>query len=67
MTEHLHQYQHDDSMRGWRGGAVPERCRPEWARAATSSMAAEWASDRIIDPGDTHDKGEQSLCVGEAA
>jgi hypothetical protein len=23
-----------------------------------------WCS---VDPGDTHDKGEQSLCVGEAA
>jgi hypothetical protein len=28
---------------------------------------AQWSSDRIIDPGDTHDKGEPSLCVGEAA
>jgi len=40
---------------------------PEWARRAASDRAAEWSSDRAIDPGDTHDKGEQSLCVGEAA
>jgi hypothetical protein len=34
---------------------------------ATQARADEWASDRIVDPGDTHDKGEASLCVGEAA
>ncbi len=27
----------------------------------------EWSSDRVVDPGDSHDKGEPSLCVGEAA
>jgi hypothetical protein len=31
------------------------------------ARASEWASDRVVDPGDTHDKGEPSLCVGEAA
>ena len=40
---------------------------PDWARRATSERAAEWSSDRVLDPGDTHDKGERSLCVGEAA
>ncbi len=39
----------------------------EWAHRATSDRVAQWSSDRIIDPGDTHDKGEPSLCVGEAA
>jgi hypothetical protein len=39
----------------------------EWAHRATKVRAAEWSSDRVLDPGDTHDKGERSLCVGEAA
>ncbi len=47
------------------GAAV--RAAPEWARRAASDRAAEWSSDRVLDPGDSHDKGEQSLCVGEAA
>lgn len=28
---------------------------------------ADMRRDSIIDPGDVHEKGEQSLCVGEAA
>ncbi len=44
-----------------------DRNEPDWARRATSQRAAEWSSDRVLDPGDVHDKGEQSLCVGEAA
>ena len=28
---------------------------------------ADTRRDSIVDPGDAHDKGEQSLCVGEAA
>jgi hypothetical protein len=43
------------------------RAQPEWAARATSDRATEWSSDRALDPGDTHDKGELSLCVGEAA
>jgi hypothetical protein len=39
----------------------------ESARRAMSVRATEWASDRVLDPGDSHDKGEESLCVGEAA
>ena len=42
-------------------------CRPEWAVAATRDRAAAWSSDRVLDPGDTHAKGERALCVGEAA
>ena len=40
---------------------------PDWARRAASERAAEWSPDRVHDPGDSHDKGERSLCVGEAA
>jgi hypothetical protein len=43
------------------------RTTPGWARRATSARAAEWSSDRVLDPGDSHDKGELSLCVGDAA
>jgi hypothetical protein len=48
-------------------GAAFERVGPEWAERATASRQREWSSDRVVDPGDTHDKGEPSLCVGEAA
>ncbi|HEY5097958.1 MAG TPA: hypothetical protein VII46_07910 [Acidimicrobiales bacterium] len=47
--------------------AASERVGPEWAERATASRQREWSSDRVVDPGDTHDKGEPSLCVGEAA
>ena len=43
------------------------RCEPEWATRATTARAEAWSSDRVLDPGDSHDKGESSLCVGEAA
>ncbi len=44
-----------------------DRVGPEWAERATMARQQEWSSDRELDPGDTHDKGEASLCVGEAA
>jgi hypothetical protein len=37
------------------------------ARPATGRPAPECPSDRFFDPGDSHDKGEPGLCVGEAA
>jgi hypothetical protein len=43
------------------------RVGPEWAERATMARQQEWSSDRELDPGDIHDKGEASLCVGEAA
>ncbi len=39
----------------------------EQARRATLDRVAEWSPDRSFDLGDTHNKGEPSLCVGEAA
>ncbi len=50
---------HRDGLDGWTGS--------DWARQAASDRAAAWSSDRVADPGDSHDKGEPSLCVGEAA
>ena len=44
-----------------------EREGPDWAERATAARQREWSSDRELDPGDTHEKGEASLCVGEAA
>jgi hypothetical protein len=32
----------------------------------TGATGQEW-SERAVDPGDSHDKGALSLCVGEAA
>jgi hypothetical protein len=56
--------------RGDECGEVPttsDRVGPQWAEQATTARRQEWASDRELDPGDVHDKGEVSLCVGEAA
>jgi hypothetical protein len=39
----------------------------EQARQAVAEQVAEWSPDRGVDVGDSHDKGEPSLCVGEAA
>lgn len=47
--------------------ASDDRARPEWAVRATAASQREWSSDCVLDQGDTHDKGESSLCVGEAA
>jgi hypothetical protein len=48
-------------------GAGYDRVGPDWAEQATTARQREWSSDRVVDQGDTHDKGEASLCVGEAA
>lgn len=47
--------------------ALDDNVEPDGARLADRGRAAEWSSDRALDPGDSHDKGERSLCVGEAA
>jgi hypothetical protein len=41
--------------------------RRERARRAVAEQVADWSPDRSVDLGDSHDKGEPSLCVGEAA
>jgi len=46
---------------------LDDRPGSDRARQAANERAAEWSSDRVLDPGDSHDKGEASLCVGEAA
>ncbi len=48
-------------------GTTSVRVGPDWAERATTARQQEWSSDRVVDQGDTHDKGEVSLCVGEAA
>jgi len=60
---------HQHEMRSESGEvrAATDRVGPEWAEQATATRQEEWSSDRVLDPGDTHDKGEPSLCVGEAA
>jgi hypothetical protein len=40
---------------------------PEWATRASTARILTWTSDRVFDEGDSHVKGEPSLCVGEAA
>ena len=40
---------------------------PDREPTTTPRSVAEWSPDHVIAPGDSHDKGELSLCVGEAA
>ena len=61
MSEH--EYSSDIGRRD----AFAGRAQPDWATQAIQAKATEWSSDRVLDPGDSHDKGEESLCVGEAA
>jgi hypothetical protein len=63
MTGH----QHDGRPELRPRGAGDEGPRAEWAAPAVPAKADDRASDRTLDPGDSHDKGERSLCVGEAA
>ncbi len=59
--------QHDDSDESGGDTSPVTGPSPSGRRQAVSARAEDWASDRMLDPGDTHDKGEPSLCVGEAA
>jgi hypothetical protein len=43
------------------------RTPPDRAPGVRSARATGWDPNAALDPGDSHDKGEQSLCVGEAA
>jgi hypothetical protein len=56
---------HDDLRTKHDHGHTPAGRVP--TERATPARATERSSDRILDPGDSHDKGERSLCVGEAA
>ena len=47
--------------------STPSRTSPDWAAGATGRERPEWSRTASLDPGDSHDKGELSLCVGEAA
>jgi len=62
-------YEHELRTSSERDGAATtgDRVGPEWAERATTARQREWTSDGVVDQGDTHDKGEASLCVGEAA
>lgn len=61
----MHDHDHrPDSHHGRAGGDQTEQ---GWVATATAERREAWAADRILDPGDTHTKGEASLCVGEAA
>jgi len=69
-----HQYEPEPEPEPERGlagacarcGAADPSTPPAWARRATAARADAWAADRMADPGDRHDRGERSLCVGEA-
>lgn len=50
---------------------MPEREPPaehrERTRRAVEERVAQWSPELSFAAGDSHDKGEASLCVGEAA
>jgi hypothetical protein len=46
---------------------TPADRNPDWATRASTARILTWTSDRVFDDGDSHEKGELSLCVGEAA
>jgi hypothetical protein len=52
---------------GNHGPATPPDRNPEWATRASTARILTWTSARVFDAGDSHVKGERSLCVGEAA
>ena len=60
-------YAHHHREAGGEVTTTVDRVGPEWAERATMARQQEWSSDRELDLGDVHDKGEASLCVGEAA
>jgi hypothetical protein len=60
-------YEHQEREAGGEVTTAADRVGPEWAERATMARQQEWSSDRELDLGDVHDKGEASLCVGEAA
>ena len=45
---------------------APAPTAADHVAAAASARSAEWSADAAVDFGDCHDKGEASLCVGEA-
>jgi hypothetical protein len=61
MNDDQHQ-QHYETAAPRRDPSTLER-----VAQATRARVDEWSSDRAVDPGDSHQKGEPSLCVGEAA
>ena len=61
MQEDEHRAEEND------GTGDGDRNQIGWAAPTTTARRNERASERILDPGDSHDKGEASLCVGEAA
>jgi hypothetical protein len=53
---------------GWKSGSDGAPAPTEIDRVAAQARArsAEWTAHAAVDAGDSHDKGEASLCVGEA-
>ena len=59
-------YEQDHGTQSSSHPRPPGSSEREWAVRATLARASGWSSDRALDQGDSHDKGELSLCVGEA-
>ena len=60
-------YEYDHQTEWPPGRDTVDGSRFDRVAQATRERVTEWSSDRTVDPGDSHDKGEASLCVGEAA
>jgi hypothetical protein len=70
MEQHMQEHEnreHEHRTAEQDGATDGDRSRNGWVARSSTARRHDWASDRILDPGDSHDKGEASLCVGEAA
>jgi hypothetical protein len=54
---------------GWESGShgAPAPTEADLVVAEARARSEEWTAHAAVDAGDSHDKGEASLCVGEAA
>jgi hypothetical protein len=60
-------YEYEQQTAWPQGRETVDTSRFDRVAQATLDRVTEWSPDRTVDPGDSHDKGEASLCVGEAA
>lgn len=49
------------------GAVAPNADRRDATRPLVDERVAQWSPEATYAAGDSHDKGEPSLCVGEAA
>ena len=60
---------HGNTQAGWTDDGLPasDASANDRVVAAAHAQSEDWSADAVIALGDSHEKGEDSLCVGEAA